>query len=84
MILYPLTQEERDQLVALNHTDACWAACRYGTPDEGPNCVCIEQDTLDNPAFSSHKELFETFPPRDSVDYTPPEPSGPFGARRPF
>jgi hypothetical protein len=84
MILYPLTQEERDQLVALNHTDACWAACRYGTPNEGPNCVCIEQDTLDNPAFAAHKALFDTFPPRDSVDYTPQESNQPFGLRRPL
>jgi hypothetical protein len=83
MIIYPLSQEERDQLVALNNTDACWAACWYGNAEEGPNSVCIEEETLNDPAFIAHKELFDTFPEKEPIEYEHKiDPRSPMGIFR--
>jgi len=62
-VVYPLTENESDQLVALNTDTILFVPCYYE-----PVGICIEEDTLLDPVFINYKELFDTFPPRDSVE----------------
>jgi hypothetical protein len=67
MKIYKVTQQQRDQLIALNSNSANWAACDYEN-----HGVCIEQFTLDNPDYHAHKELFDTFGITEYIDYELP------------
>ncbi len=55
MKVHLLTQEQADQLTALNQPNILCVVCDYGSG------LCIEENSIDDPVFASHKTLLDSF-----------------------
>lgn len=63
MEIYPLNENEVSDLIKCNTPSGQWVPGWY---DE-IGCIGVDKSLFSDLRFSKHKEIFESFPKRDSV-----------------
>jgi hypothetical protein len=63
-LIYPITAEESQQLLAVNEQTAMFVPCWW--PEV--NGLAVSEEMLEDPAFARHREIFESWEKRQPVE----------------